>query len=72
MMVAIFEANPGAFGGNINVLRADSELRIPASSDVAAISAAAAADEVARQYRQWSQGATAGARPPRQAAACGS
>jgi pilus assembly protein FimV len=61
MMVAIFEANPGAFGGNINVLRADSELRIPASSDVAAISAAAAADEVARQYRQWSEGATAGA-----------
>jgi len=60
MMVAIFEANPAAFGGNINVLRADSELRIPASSDVAAISAAAAADEVARQYRQWSQGTTPG------------
>jgi pilus assembly protein FimV len=60
MMVAIFEANPGAFGGNINVLRADSELRIPASSDVAAISATAAADEVARQYRQWSQGGTPG------------
>jgi pilus assembly protein FimV len=61
MMVAIFDANPTAFGGNINVLRADSELRIPASSDVAAISAAAAADEVARQYRQWSQGAAPGA-----------
>jgi len=61
MMVAIFEANPGAFAGNINVLRADSELRIPASSDVAAISAAAAADEVARQYRQWSEGGTADA-----------
>ncbi len=59
MMVAIFEANPGAFAGNINVLRADSELRIPASSDVAAISAAAAADEVARQYRQWSGSADA-------------
>jgi pilus assembly protein FimV len=61
MMVAIFEANPGAFAGNINVLRADSELRIPASSDVAAISATAAADEVARQYRQWSQGGSADA-----------
>jgi pilus assembly protein FimV len=61
MMVAIFEANPSAFAGNINVLRADSELRIPAASDVAAISAAAAADEVARQYRQWSEGATPGA-----------
>jgi pilus assembly protein FimV len=61
MMVAIFEANPGAFAGNINVLRADAELRIPASSDVAAISAAAAADEVARQYRQWSEGGSAAA-----------
>ena len=64
MMVAIFEANPGAFAGNINVLRADAELRIPASSDVASISAAAAADEVARQYRQWSQGGSATAAAP--------
>jgi pilus assembly protein FimV len=55
-MVAIYEANPAAFGGNINVLRAGSELRIPARSDVAAISAAAAADEVARQYRLWTSG----------------
>ena len=61
MMVAIFQANPAAFGGNINVLRSGSELRIPTSSDVSAISAAAAADEVARQYRLWSGGAAAGA-----------
>jgi pilus assembly protein FimV len=61
MMVAIYEANPAAFGGNINVLLANSELRIPTGSDVAAISASAAADEVARQYRQWSEGGTSAA-----------
>jgi pilus assembly protein FimV len=63
MMVAIYEANPAAFGGNINVLLANSELRIPTGGDVAAISASAAADEVARQYRQWSEGGTAAAAP---------
>jgi pilus assembly protein FimV len=63
MMVAIYEANPAAFGGNINVLLANSEIRIPAGSDVAAISASAAADEVARQYRQWSEGGTTAAAP---------
>jgi len=59
-MVAIYEANPSAFGGNINVLRAGSDLRIPTSSDVAAIPAAAAADEVARQYRLWTSGSAEG------------
>jgi len=63
MMVAIYEANPAAFGGNINVLLANSEIRIPAGGDVAAISASAAADEVARQYRQWSEGGTTAAAP---------
>jgi len=58
-MVAIYEANPSAFGGNINVLRAGSELRMPSSGDVTAISASAAAEEVARQYRLWREGATA-------------
>jgi pilus assembly protein FimV len=58
-MVAIYEANPSAFGGNINVLRAGSELRMPSSGDVTAISASAAADEVARQYRLWREGTTA-------------
>jgi pilus assembly protein FimV len=58
-MVAIYQANPEAFGGNINVLRAGSDLRMPSSSDVAAISASAAADEVARQYQIWREGATA-------------
>ena len=62
-MVAIYQANPAAFGGNINVLRAGSNLRMPSSGDVSAISASAAAEEVARQYRLWQQGVpdTAGA-----------
>jgi len=58
-MVAIYQSNPQAFGGNINVLRAGSELRMPSSGDVAAISTSAAAAEVARQYKLWQEGATA-------------
>jgi pilus assembly protein FimV len=62
-MVAIYRANPQAFGGNINVLRAGSELVIPTSSDVAAISASAATAEVARQYQMWRDGSAATAGP---------
>ena len=62
-MVAIYQANPQAFGGNINVLRAGSELAIPTSSDVAAISASAATAEVARQYQMWRDGSAAAASP---------
>jgi pilus assembly protein FimV len=58
-MVAIYESNPQAFGGNINLLRAGSELRMPSDGDVSAISASAAADEVARQYKLWQEGAAA-------------
>ena len=58
-MVAIYQSNPGAFGGNINVLRSGSELRMPSSGDVTAISASAAADEVARQYKLWREGSVA-------------
>jgi len=62
-MVAIYQANPQAFGGNINVLRAGSELAIPTSSDMAAISASAATAEVARQYQMWRDGSAAAAGP---------
>lgn len=58
-MVAVYQSNPQAFGGNMNLLRAGSELRMPSSGDVSAISASAAADEVARQHRLWQEGATA-------------
>ena len=62
-MVAIYQANPQAFGGNINVLRAGSDLAIPSSSDMGAISASAAAAEVARQYQVWREGSAAAAGP---------
>ena len=58
-MVAIYQSNPQAFSGNINLLRADSELRMPSSGDVSAISASAAADEVARQFKAWQEGTAA-------------
>jgi pilus assembly protein FimV len=59
-MLAIYQANPQAFDGNINVLREGSELAIPGASTVAAISTSEAAAEVSRQYRQWREGSTAG------------
>ncbi|HVN41654.1 MAG TPA: FimV/HubP family polar landmark protein, partial [Steroidobacteraceae bacterium] len=55
-MVAIFERNAHAFEGNINLLRSGSTLSIPPSSEIAAISASAAAAEVARQYQMWKSG----------------
>jgi pilus assembly protein FimV len=55
-MLAIYQANPQAFDGNINLLKAGSSLRIPEASELTALSASAAAEEVARQYREW-QGA---------------
>ena len=58
-MVSIYQKNPQAFDGNINVLRAGSLLKIPSASDVSAISASAAAAEVSRQYRMWREGVPA-------------
>jgi pilus assembly protein FimV len=55
-MVAIYQANPQAFGGNINVLRAGSDLTIPSSGDISGIPASEAAAEVARQYQMWRDG----------------
>jgi pilus assembly protein FimV len=60
-MVSIFQNNPQAFDGNINVLRSGSTLRIPDSSQIQSISAAAAAAEVARQYDAWRNGTTTAA-----------
>jgi pilus assembly protein FimV len=62
-MVAIFQGNPQAFDGNINVLRSGSELKIPASSEIAAISASAASAEVARQYQMWKEGGASSTTP---------
>ncbi len=61
-MVAIFQNNPEAFDGNINVLRSGSLLRIPDAGQMSSVSASEAAAEVARQYDAWRNGtATAAA-----------
>lgn len=48
-MLAIFEANPEAFGGNINQLHAGATLRVPSADDIFRISRGDAASEVQRQ-----------------------
>ena len=52
-MIALFRANPEAFNGNINILRAGAILRVPASDEVAGISSAEAASEVGQQNAAW-------------------
>jgi pilus assembly protein FimV len=55
-MLAIFEANRDAFGGNINVLRAGAALRIPSADEIVRISSGNAFAEVKRQNEAWSGG----------------
>ena len=52
-MLAIYEANPEAFGGNINILRAGARLRIPSADDIYRIDRAYALNEAKRQHAQW-------------------
>ncbi len=60
-MMALYRANPQAFDGNVNVLRAGSVLRIPPAADIQAISNAEAAAELSRQYGAWRGAAPAAA-----------
>jgi len=53
-MLAIFEANPQAFEGNINRLKAGVALRIPSADDIFQIDRAAAFSEAKRQNEEWS------------------
>ncbi len=53
-MLAIYEANPEAFGGNINILRAGARLRIPSADDIYRIDRAYALNEAKRHHAQWS------------------
>jgi pilus assembly protein FimV len=55
-MLAIFEANPGAFGGNINVMRAGGSLRIPSADEIFRIGRGDALSEVLRQNAAWTGG----------------
>ncbi len=59
-MIALYRANPEAFDGNINQLRAGTLLRVPAAGEIESIAQSDAASEVAQQYRNW-RGATAAA-----------
>ncbi|MBT8107285.1 MAG: LysM peptidoglycan-binding domain-containing protein [Gammaproteobacteria bacterium] len=52
-MLAIFEANPEAFAGNINRLKAGASLSIPSADDVFQISRSDAFTEVKRQNEAW-------------------
>jgi pilus assembly protein FimV len=55
-MLAIYEANPDAFGGNINLLRAGATLRIPSADEIYRISRGDALSEVKRQNEAWGSG----------------
>ena len=63
-MLAIFEANPEAFAGNINIMSAGASLRIPSADEVFRINRGGALSEVRRQNAAWG-GVTpdAGTRP---------
>jgi pilus assembly protein FimV len=61
-MVALYRANPQAFEGSMNDLRAGAVLRVPDAGTLASESAAAAAAEVRRQGSIW-RGRTAAAAP---------
>jgi len=52
-MIAVYRANPEAFNGNINQLRAGAILRVPPSSEIANLSAAEATSEVQSHNAAW-------------------
>ena len=63
LMLGLFRANPEAFNGNINQLRAGAILRVPEATEYADIAASDAAAEVNRQSAAWRAaggGATSG------------
>jgi pilus assembly protein FimV len=53
MMVAVYRANPHAFGGNMNVLHAGATLRLPDGADLEQLSASVATAEVQKQSDEW-------------------
>jgi pilus assembly protein FimV len=63
VMLAIYEANPQAFTGNINRLNAGATLRIPRADDIFRINRADALSEVQRQYSEAGLAAARTARP---------
>ncbi|MEE4163969.1 MAG: FimV/HubP family polar landmark protein [Woeseiaceae bacterium] len=57
-MLAIFRANPEAFGGNMNLLRAGATLRMPSADDIYRIDRGDAFREAQRQHSEWDSGYT--------------
>ncbi|MDH4259313.1 MAG: hypothetical protein OEW16_03315, partial [Gammaproteobacteria bacterium] len=53
MMIGLYRANPEAFRGNINVLRAGAILRVPTADELSAIGVGEATAEVNRQVAEW-------------------
>ncbi len=62
-MIALYRANPEAFGGNINVLREGAVLRVPGADQIASLNQRSAMSEVHRQIDAWraEQGSNAAA-----------
>ncbi|MEJ2128083.1 MAG: FimV/HubP family polar landmark protein [Woeseiaceae bacterium] len=60
-MLAVFEANPNAFGGNINILRAGASIRIPSADEIFQINRDDALAEAQRQHAEWGGGTYAAA-----------
>ena len=56
MIVAIYRANPQAFGGNMNTLHLGATLRIPQLAELDAITASDATQEAQRQTVLWQGG----------------
>ncbi|MEA3139716.1 MAG: pilus assembly protein FimV [Gammaproteobacteria bacterium] len=52
-MIAMYRANPDAFGGNINILRRGAVLRVPGGDEIAALNQSEATSEVHRQMDAW-------------------
>ncbi len=60
VMVALYEANPEAFDGNINLLREGAVLRIPSADSLYGINRGQANAEVSRQNSAWRADSGAG------------
>ncbi len=58
-MIALFRSNREAFGGNINVLRQGTILRVPNADEIAALNQKEATGEVRRQMEAWRSGEAA-------------
>lgn len=56
MMVALYEANPSAFDGNINLLRAGAVLQVPTEDSLSSVTRSSALSEVRRQNQNWRGG----------------